>query len=208
MSRIHEVKTIPQFFEPAAAGAKPFTIRINDRNYKVGDTLFKREWDEATGVYTGREAAFEITYITSYGQHPGVVVMGIELQRARDWNKAEGTQYTPEQITELLEEVRTAREAATPGPWIHSPGDHIDEPAAVYILLDELHAQTIADNLLGVDAHYIANSPAWLQQLTEIAQQQAAEIERLNHVLEQIEHDTEDEYTSEYARANRSKETK
>lgn len=87
--------------------------------------------------------------------------------------------YTPEQITELLEEVRTAREAATPGPWIHSPGDHIDEPAAVYILLDELHVKTIADNLLGVDAHLIANAPTWLKQFAEIVQQQTQLIERM-----------------------------
>ncbi|WP_010501347.1 hypothetical protein [Paenibacillus elgii] len=75
-------------------------------------------------------------------------------------------QYTPEQITELLEEVNNAMQLG------------------YYPKFEQI------------------------KQLTEIVQQQAAEIERLNHVLEQIEHDTEDEYTSEYARANRSQETK
>ena len=107
MNRIHEVKTLPQYFEPAATGIKKFTIRKNDRNYQVGDTLLKREWHPGAG-YTGREAAFEITYITGYGQPPGQVVLGIELQRVRDWNKADGNQYTPEQITELMEEVNNA----------------------------------------------------------------------------------------------------
>ncbi|MFB0841812.1 DUF3850 domain-containing protein [Paenibacillus oleatilyticus] len=107
MNRVHEVKTLPQYFEPAATGIKKFTIRKNDRNYQVGDTLLKREWHSGAG-YTGREAVFTITYITEYGQQPGFVVMGIELQRVRDWNKANSSQYTPEQITELLENTNNA----------------------------------------------------------------------------------------------------
>ncbi|MBU7319005.1 hypothetical protein [Paenibacillus oleatilyticus] len=92
--------------------------------------------------------------------------------------------YTPEQITELLEEVQTAREAATPGPWTTSffaPG---------YIITDyPLHkavASVLEYNEDGSVHHefdnwrhnrkLIANAPSWLQQLTEIVQQQSVEL--------------------------------
>ncbi|WP_063915699.1 DUF3850 domain-containing protein [Paenibacillus elgii] len=90
VGRVLEVKVLPEYFVPAVAGIKRFSIRKNDRNYQVGDTIYKREWDPATGVYTGREATFLITYITGFGQPPGQVVLGIELLQAYDWNKVNG----------------------------------------------------------------------------------------------------------------------
>lgn len=81
-----------------------------------------------------------------------------------------------------IEEIKQALEAATPGPWQHSPGDSIDEPAAVYVIEEDgIQTFTVADNLLGVDAHLIANAPEWLRW-------QQAEIERLKESLEYEEH--------------------
>jgi hypothetical protein len=37
---------------------------MTERDYKVGDRLQFREFDQTKGEYTGREALFEITYIT------------------------------------------------------------------------------------------------------------------------------------------------
>ncbi|WP_025852815.1 DUF3850 domain-containing protein [Paenibacillus ehimensis] len=169
MNRIHEVKTLPQYFEPAATGIKKFTIRKNDRNYQVGDTLRKREWDPNTG-YTGRQVLFTITYMTDYAQQPGFVVMGIELRR----EPMEGGKYTPEQITELLEEIQTAREAATPGPWRIFEGRIFGYSAtSIDPLVHEFDTGSYRD---AGNARLIANSPTWLQQLADIVQQQTQEL--------------------------------
>ncbi|NEN86934.1 DUF3850 domain-containing protein [Paenibacillus elgii] len=35
MNRVHEVKTLPKYFDAATTGLKRFTIRKNDRGYQV-----------------------------------------------------------------------------------------------------------------------------------------------------------------------------
>jgi ASC-1-like (ASCH) protein len=37
------------------SGRKTFEHRVNDRNYKPGDTLLLREWDPETETYTGND---------------------------------------------------------------------------------------------------------------------------------------------------------
>ena len=56
----HRVKTLPQYFDASINGTKPFAIRLDDRNYQVGDTITKCEYD---GEFTGREASFVIIYV-------------------------------------------------------------------------------------------------------------------------------------------------
>ncbi len=63
---VHKVKSWPYLFEAAIAGIKKHDIRnMDERDYKVGDTLVLQEFDQTKGEYTGREQAFRITYITS-----------------------------------------------------------------------------------------------------------------------------------------------
>ena len=50
---MHEVKCWPEFFKQIVAGIKPFDLRRNDRDYKVGDFLKLKEWNPDTGEYTG-----------------------------------------------------------------------------------------------------------------------------------------------------------
>lgn len=57
----HELKIQPEHFEALASSAKTFEIRLNDRNYKIGDLLILREW--LSGFYTGREEQKYITHI-------------------------------------------------------------------------------------------------------------------------------------------------
>ncbi|PCE09873.1 DUF3850 domain-containing protein [Enterococcus hirae] len=49
---------------------------VGDRDYKVGDRLYLREWNGEN--FTGDSYKAEITYITDYMQKNGYVVLGIE----------------------------------------------------------------------------------------------------------------------------------
>ena len=79
---VHELKTWPSYFEALLEGVKPFEIRRDDRDFRVGDILFLREWDPGTGAYTGRALHRQITYATERGCHwlrAGFVVLGLRI---------------------------------------------------------------------------------------------------------------------------------
>lgn len=58
---IHELKTLPEYFEAVRKGDKTFELRKNDRDFKVGDHLALNEWDGEK--YTGRALLAKITYM-------------------------------------------------------------------------------------------------------------------------------------------------
>jgi hypothetical protein len=61
----HVVKSWCYLYSAAILGLKTHDFRdMTERDYKVGDHLHFREFDQTKGEYTGREALFEITYIT------------------------------------------------------------------------------------------------------------------------------------------------
>lgn len=66
MSKVHPLKTWPEFFE-VVGRSKTFEVRKNDRDFKVGDILWLQEWSEKEG-YTGRDRKFTITYLLEGGQ--------------------------------------------------------------------------------------------------------------------------------------------
>ena len=95
----HNLKCWPQYFWPVVRREKPFEIRKNDRDFKVGHYLALQEYDPALAAramesldssdpesveqaiqkgYTGSSSLFEITYITDFQQQAGYVVMGIK----------------------------------------------------------------------------------------------------------------------------------
>lgn len=92
--RIHDLKVWPAPFEDTVAGRKPYEVRKDDRDYRVGDVLLLREWDpmqEAPGEaigYTGRAALAVILTVSrgplDFGQGQllpaGVAVLGLEVQ--------------------------------------------------------------------------------------------------------------------------------
>lgn len=77
----HELKTHPPYFQAVVDGRKPFEVRRNDRDYRVGDELYLREWDPDTASYTGshREIVVEVTYICDDPKYclPGMIIMGV-----------------------------------------------------------------------------------------------------------------------------------
>jgi hypothetical protein len=70
----HELKCWPEFFQAIADGRKTFEIRNNDRDFKVGDTLWLREWHQA---YSGRDMRRTVSYLTNWAQQEGYVVMAL-----------------------------------------------------------------------------------------------------------------------------------
>lgn len=60
---MHQVKCWPPFYRAVKDGRKPFELRYNDRDYRVGDILLLREWLPEKGIYTGSQCGREITYV-------------------------------------------------------------------------------------------------------------------------------------------------
>ncbi len=59
----HSLKTWPEFFEPLLEGRKKFEVRVNDRDFQVGDYLWLREFDATKEQYTGRELVKRVSYL-------------------------------------------------------------------------------------------------------------------------------------------------
>ena len=72
----HDLKIHTKFFQAIEEGKKNFEIRINDRDYKVGDIVKLREYN--MDHYTGREVTRKITYITNFMQQNNYIVFGME----------------------------------------------------------------------------------------------------------------------------------
>ena len=75
---MHNLKTLPEYFEAQLQGTKPFEVRRNDRDYRAGDTLHLQEWEPING-YTGRTLDKQITYILDDPAYckEGYVILGV-----------------------------------------------------------------------------------------------------------------------------------
>lgn len=60
---VHELKCWTIYFQSILTGEKEFEVRINDRGFKVGDSLLLKEWDETKEQYTKRQIIKRITYM-------------------------------------------------------------------------------------------------------------------------------------------------
>lgn len=65
---IHELKTINPHFENLRCGVKKFEVRLNDRNFKVGDILTLREWEN--NKYTERFIRFKVILVLTHEDFP------------------------------------------------------------------------------------------------------------------------------------------
>ena len=80
MTKVHELKTSPDYFSAVCRGVKKFEVRYNDRCFEVGDLLYLREFDGRTQNYTGRAKHKRVTYMLDDPRFVknGFVIMGIE----------------------------------------------------------------------------------------------------------------------------------
>ena len=79
--QVHELKTYPHYFEQTIKGNKSFEIRLNDRNFQIGDIVVLKEWDNIK--YSGREIKGEIKYILTdkfIGLAKGYVAFSLEFE--------------------------------------------------------------------------------------------------------------------------------
>jgi ParB family chromosome partitioning protein len=93
MRKCHELKCDKRFYGDVESGQKPFEVRENDRDYKVGDHLWLREGElrytgsadvEGDNVwsYTGNACVKGVTYVLTHamfhGVREGYVVLGLK----------------------------------------------------------------------------------------------------------------------------------
>lgn len=78
MLKIHKLKTVNPFFNRVAnrksTHMKTAELRLNDRNYQVGDTVILQEYNpnDKYYAYSGREITFVITDIVTSEEFPGL----------------------------------------------------------------------------------------------------------------------------------------
>jgi hypothetical protein len=79
----HSLKSHPQYFAAILSGSKMEETRVDDRDppFAVGDIILLREWNPATGNYTGRQVRKRVVSVTPLGMYGaiGFVSMKIEV---------------------------------------------------------------------------------------------------------------------------------
>ena len=81
--KVHELKTWPQLFAAVNAGRKCWELRRNDRDFKEGDLLYLREYDNTTEKYTGHYVLAKVLsafhdFDVPEGLPSGFVIMDIQ----------------------------------------------------------------------------------------------------------------------------------
>ena len=80
--KVHELKCWHDEMREIRLGDKTHEVRVNDRDFKVGDVLHLREWYPQRKKYTGDEVLVRVTNITeggTYGLPFNVCCMSIKV---------------------------------------------------------------------------------------------------------------------------------
>jgi len=82
----HELKTHPPYFAKVVSGEKAFELRVNDRDFRVGDTLRLLEWEPNAARFTGNKIDCQVTYIAQgvFGLPPDLCVMSVAATTANN----------------------------------------------------------------------------------------------------------------------------
>jgi len=75
----HVLKIWPSYYHDVQSGRKPWEIRYNDRDFRIGDTITFHEWAPASKHFTGSPTfSRQIVYILhgpAFGLREGYVCM-------------------------------------------------------------------------------------------------------------------------------------
>lgn len=74
--KLHNLKIKAEYANAKLNGSKMFEIRLNDRDYKIGDTVKYTCIDSPIVNDRISEKLYYITFITDYEQKEGYVVFG------------------------------------------------------------------------------------------------------------------------------------
>lgn len=79
---VHALKIYPEYYEAVKSGKKPFEVRKNDRDFKIGDYLALNEFIQngaGAGEYTGRSIIARISYIFTNEEYckDGFAILGL-----------------------------------------------------------------------------------------------------------------------------------
>ena len=88
MKKEKVLKILPEFFEEVVNGNKRAELRLNDRDFKVGDIYALKEWDGKQ--FTDREITIRITHIVQgYKGMEGNYCMFSFIPEAEDCEKSD-----------------------------------------------------------------------------------------------------------------------
>ena len=105
MQTIHELKSWPLFFGMLNGGIKHSEVRVNDRNFQIGDELLFREWNPHTQAYSGRTCQRQIINMYAcQGLEPGYVVMDLTKAMPATLEKAHA-EITPAQTEAVMDSL-------------------------------------------------------------------------------------------------------
>lgn len=66
MATTHQLKIDPKYYLDVYEGRKRAEIRLNDRDYKQGDFLNLRAWDNKTGYHDVAPLCCIVTHVLKY----------------------------------------------------------------------------------------------------------------------------------------------
>lgn len=77
--RVHDLKCWTSYYRDVASGKKPFEVRVNDRDYRVGDWLRLRDWNVEAESYSGHECRRQVTYVLTASEFvkEGMAILGL-----------------------------------------------------------------------------------------------------------------------------------
>ena len=81
---VHELKSQPKPYQDVLDGMKRFEWRRNDRDFRKGDRLVLREWNQNTEAYTGRALEVRVVFIQpggEFGIPSEFCILGIQFLR-------------------------------------------------------------------------------------------------------------------------------
>jgi len=76
----HYLKTWSKYFHDVDCGLKDFELRLNDRDFQIGDILILEEVDDFSFVKTGKIIEKSIKYILEggmFGLQEGYAILGL-----------------------------------------------------------------------------------------------------------------------------------